>query len=104
MAATVGRRLGSGGSRRGGSGAGLGSDDAGALLGVSESGGGDVDGGGVDATALGRRAAVDDTSESHSPQKASSARTGAPHAGQTVSMGTHRVSGVTDVKGIGDRA
>ena len=41
-----------------------------------------VDGGGLDAPDLGRRTAADDTSESHSPQNAVSAWTGAPHAGQ----------------------
>ena len=39
-------------------------------------------GGGMDAPDLGRRTAADDTSESHSPQNAVSAWTGAPHAGQ----------------------
>ena len=41
-----------------------------------------VGGGGMDAPDLGRRTATDDTSESHSPQNAVSAWTGAPHAGQ----------------------
>jgi hypothetical protein len=45
-------------------------------------GSGMSDGGGMDAPDLGRRSATDDTSESHSPQNAVSAWTGAPHAGQ----------------------
>ena len=51
-------------------------------LGLAGSGRDDSDEDGMGAPAAGRRSAADDTSESHSPQNAVSAWTGAPHAGQ----------------------
>lgn len=62
-----------GGSATGGGGGGGGGDERSAT----------VDEEGMDAPDLGLRSAADDTSESHSPQNAVSAWTGAPHAGQT---------------------